>query len=87
MSKIHVQSNHYLFFCPGCDCAHGFNEKWTWNGDKDNPTISPSILSIGEKRCHSFIRNGKIQFLGDCEHHLKNQTVEIPDWDKIFGTK
>lgn len=25
--------------------------------------------------CHSFIRDGKIQFLGDCTHHLKGQTV------------
>lgn len=84
MSKIHIQSKQNLFFCPGCNCAHGFNEKWTWNKDVNNPTVNPSILSIGEKRCHSFIRNGKIQFLSDCEHSLKNQTVDIPDWDEIF---
>lgn len=30
--------------------------------------------------CHSFIRNGKIQFLGDCTHSLKNQTVDLPDY-------
>ena len=29
--------------------------------------------------CHSFITDGKIQFLGDCTHELKNQTVELPD--------
>lgn len=30
-------------------------------------------------RCHSFIRDGKIQFLGDCTHELANQTVDLPD--------
>jgi hypothetical protein len=30
--------------------------------------------------CHSFIIDGRIQFLGDCDHELASQTVEIPDW-------
>jgi hypothetical protein len=30
--------------------------------------------------CHSFIRDGKIQFLSDCTHALKDQTVDIPAW-------
>ena len=30
--------------------------------------------------CHSFVRNGNIQFLGDCTHALAGQTVELPDW-------
>lgn len=29
--------------------------------------------------CHSFIRNGMIQFLDDCSHELKGQTVELPE--------
>jgi hypothetical protein len=29
--------------------------------------------------CHSFITNGKIQFLSDCTHELKNQTVDLPE--------
>ena len=80
--KIHKQyDNHYVFFCPGCDCAHGFNNTWTWNEDFDKPTINPSILAIGEKRCHSYVRDGKTIFLSDCEHDLKNKTIEIPEWD------
>lgn len=31
--------------------------------------------------CHSFITDGRIQFLGDCTHALAGQTVDIPDWD------
>ena len=34
-------------------------------------------------RCHSFIRNGKIQFLSDCSHELASKTVEIPDFETL----
>lgn len=30
--------------------------------------------------CHSFITNGKIQFLNDCTHKLSAQTVELPEY-------
>lgn len=30
-------------------------------------------------RCHSFVTNGHIQFLGDCTHALAGQTVDLPD--------
>lgn len=29
--------------------------------------------------CHSFITDGRIRFLDDCTHHLKGQTVDLPD--------
>ena len=68
-----------------------FDARWTFNGDYDNPTINPSILvtcNIPEgvkvipnvRRCHSFVRDGKIQFLGDCTHDLAGKTVELPDY-------
>lgn len=30
--------------------------------------------------CHSFVTDGRIQFLGDCTHSLAGQTVDLPDW-------
>lgn len=30
-------------------------------------------------RCHSFVTDGRIQFLSDSTHHLAGQTVELPD--------
>ncbi|MGZ3772972.1 MAG: DUF6527 family protein [Pseudobdellovibrionaceae bacterium] len=57
---------------------------WTFNGDMEKPTFSPSMLVDKDNpasRCHSFVREGKIQFLGDCFHALKNQTVDLPDVD------
>lgn len=30
--------------------------------------------------CHSFVTDGRIQFLGDCTHDLAGQTVDLPEW-------
>lgn len=30
-------------------------------------------------RCHSFVTDGRIQFLSDCTHKLANSTVDLPD--------
>lgn len=30
--------------------------------------------------CHSFVTDGRIQFLGDCTHALAGLTVDLPDW-------
>jgi hypothetical protein len=29
--------------------------------------------------CHSFVTDGRIQFLSDCSHQLAGQTVDLPD--------
>ena len=29
--------------------------------------------------CHSFVRDGRIEFLGDCTHELAGKTVELAD--------
>jgi hypothetical protein len=80
------------FWCPGCKSQHIVSIKgatpWDWNGDLEKPTISPSILVMPtpiQPRCHSFIRNGKWEYLGDCDHELKNQSVEmtpVVKWEK-----
>jgi hypothetical protein len=81
-------SEEWSFFCPGCQYAHWVRVKgerpcWTWNGDAERPTVSPSLFvdPNGARKCHSFIRDGKIEFLSDCHHALRGQTVEIPDWE------
>lgn len=80
-----------LFWCPGCLSYHGCQTDpnhrnpitgalWQWNGDMENPTLTPSILIHGggrTPRCHLFVRDGKIEFLSDCSHALAGQTVEM----------
>ena len=97
---------HPAIECPGCGCSHIFDQKWTFNGNMDKPTFSPSMLIISvdcpnplehdengklvlgpdgrvkgakDRVCHSFVRDGMIQFLSDCTHGLVGQTVEIPE--------
>ncbi len=72
------------FLCKGCNTRHRIVVgKWTWNGDLIKPTFTPSILCTwnepsGDKRCHSFVTDGKIKYLTDCTHDLKGQTVDLP---------
>lgn len=57
---------------------------WNWNGDTERPTLTPSILTtlpLPNKTivCHSYVTDGKIQFLGDCTHEFAGQTVDLLD--------
>lgn len=75
----------FIFECPGCEYGHWFKTTgkspvWTWNGDFEKPTVNPSILITPDNiRCHSFIKEGMIQFLSDCHHKLAGQTVPLPN--------
>lgn len=82
----------FMFWCPGCETYHGTDGRWDWTDtDTDHPTCSPSILVHPHKgtpgyfpdqpRCHTFIKNGKIEYQGDCEHALKGQTIPMYDVD------
>lgn len=35
-------------------------------------------VELADTVCHSFVTDGKIQFLPDCTHALAGQTVELP---------
>jgi len=56
---------------------------WSWNGDTDKPTLKPSILSnvSDELRCHTFVTDGMVRFLGDCTHELAGQTLPLNEVD------
>jgi len=47
----------------------------TWNAAHPD---DPAPFKCNQ--CHSFIREGMIEFLGDCSHALAGKTVELPDW-------
>lgn len=91
-----------VIFCPGCKHNHYIHTKeknsngamWTFNGDFERPTFSPSlhiwyaktdencVPLVPEQRhtvCHSFITDGMIQILADSDNELKGQTVPLPD--------
>ncbi len=78
-----IGHNTIAFWCQGCSTAHGVNigrNGWLWNEDPNSPTFTPSVLAQGIYRCHSFVRDGKIEFLSDSTHGLRGMTVDLPNW-------
>lgn len=50
--------------------------------EQGSPFRRPGHESVpvgGETTCHSFVRDGHWQFLGDCTHKLVGQTVDLPE--------
>jgi hypothetical protein len=72
------------FHCPGCLGWHyipieGPNA-WGFNGDFVRPTLTPSILVRGGTRtqvCHSFMRDGEMEFLSDCTHANRDKKLPL----------
>jgi hypothetical protein len=81
-----VENLGYSFYCPGCkgvhlvdvDMPNQWGAQWSFNGDMQSPTFSPSVHIVG--KCHSFVNSGKIQFLSNCSHALAGQTVDLAAW-------
>lgn len=67
--SVLVTSGHYVSaHKSGDSCWCTYNKE---HPDKPGPSCS---------RCHSFIRNGSIEFLGDCTHELKGKTVPMEEY-------
>lgn len=88
-----LEGGGVAFMCPGCRQMHRVTvegqgrPRWSYNGNPDAPTFTPSIRvrsgdQPGDAVCHSFVRDGRIQFLGDCTHALAGQTVDLPDLEE-----
>lgn len=80
----------------GVNVDHLDRPRWEWNGNAERPTFTPSILVRTGRAvdpshqpeegdppevCHSYVTDGRIQFLTDCTHALAGQTVDIPEFD------
>ena len=85
--------SHYswLWHCPGCNSVHACDNRWTFNGDVEKPTFRASVLVYEVKndagkvihpRCHSYVTDGKINFLADSTNGHAGQTLDLPDWDE-----
>ena len=67
--SILVRSGHHV---PG----HAVDQCYcTWD-KRDQDDFADLKCTI----CHTFVTDGRIQFLGDCTHELAGQTVPIPEW-------
>lgn len=68
--SVLIKTGHYCAGQEGKDC-------WcTYEKRLGKP--APFKCSV----CHSFVTDGRIQFLTDCTHALAGQTVQLPDFDE-----
>lgn len=84
-------NGHLFYWCEGCKCCHNVPaERWHWNGSLEKPSLHPSVRHFYTKppdkteitTCHYHLKNGEIQYCGDCQHALNGQTrplIPIPD--------
>ena len=84
------KTTYIAFYCRGCHARHSVKSSgaglgWEFNGDTIKPTITPSIMVNRARKnklnhvCHSFVTDGKIQYLSDCTHRFAGQTVDLPE--------
>lgn len=84
--RVHGGEQNVWYYCPGCKHLHGVpSERWHWNGNLESPSLSPSVRhyipehdGIPEKTiCHYHVRNGMIEYCGDCVHDLSGKSVDM----------
>lgn len=97
MKLLEAFGGGYEHVCPGCNQTHFIpvekpmsnGSQWTFNGDMEKPTFSPSVRIRINKEwrsdpnaatsvCHYFIRDGQIEYCGDSTHSLAGKVVPLP---------
>ncbi len=86
-------NDHLGVYCRGCKMTHMLRvvpdpensktPKWQFNGDVNKPSFHPSYTARYSRDgkvivCHSWIKNGTMEYMGDCTHELRGQTVDLP---------
>lgn len=70
--SVLIRMGHYAYSEPRDTC-------WcTYNAAQLAKAEPPSPYSC--QICHSFVTDGRIQFLDDCTHDMAGQTVDLPDF-------
>jgi hypothetical protein len=49
--------------------------------DEHTRIMAGETIEKAKTVCHSFVADGRIQFLGDCTHALAGKTVDLPDFE------
>lgn len=81
---VKVKDGKISYFCPGCKKDHVIPllngskpARFTWNGDKQRPTISPDVFSVEPTYCRHYVQDGRIQYLSDTAHSYSGSTVPM----------
>lgn len=71
-------------FAPSVLVTTGPSARWTWNGScwcTYNAEHPDDPAPFGCYRCHSYVRDGVVEFLPDCTHALAGKSVPLGDWE------
>lgn len=92
--KAKLKFGEHIYYKCHCGGHHWFPIKgegaWTWNGDLEKPTISPSVSAKGGmtedwskkiEHCHHFVRDGMIEYCGDSTHEHAGKTLPMIELD------
>jgi phage terminase large subunit GpA-like protein len=76
-------SGRFFHWCPACEMAHALpaDNGWTYNGNPDAPTFTPSFRQMrvrDGKDCHYNITNGMIVWHNDSWHGRRGMQAMIP---------
>ena len=86
--KVSDKPGYIAFWCFGCRTRHSLKvagnskPRWDFNLNFDRPTLTPSVKVTAPPLnfcCHSFITDGKIQYLSDCTHKYAGKTVDLAE--------
>lgn len=82
-----------MFFCPACCCGHKVwvrepapsGARWTFDGNYDKPTISPSILVTGkevptDEQAAAILRGERVELPAKrCHSHVEAGVIKFCD--------
>jgi len=83
-TKFRNGHGRLFHWCEPCGELHPLpiDAGWTFNGDYERPTMTPSFLQHGAdpgQRCHYILTAGVLNYRADCSHALAGQSVPLFD--------
>lgn len=83
-SKLRRSTTGLMCWCPACEEMHPLPDSWTFDGNLESPTFSPSFKhTTSNTVCHYVLTAGVLNYCGDCTHAMAGQSVplpELPEW-------
>lgn len=90
-------NNNLFYWCEGCGHCHHVpvdgSRGWQFSGTIENPSLSPSVrhfytdpeTSAQITVCHYWLKNGNIEYCGDCQHKFANTTRQLISIPEDYG--
>lgn len=98
-SKLRRAEGAYMWYCPACEEMQPLPDSWTFDGNLELPTFSPSFKhewdqgpldprrKPGHYICHYIVTNGQVAYCSDSTHALAGQTIPMPDLPPEYRDK